>query len=154
MTKVLSLGYEYEHDYTLIGINSTLDDYRLAYLLNSELQVNLKREANDLDFTEKNCSFTLYNYECNITFTSWSLFANKQIFISQTKEETNLFKQASQISYFINEKKGIDYFLKIHGGIESDTLKILLDNIKKIKGIIATYSIDPYTLKSKDFLIF
>ena len=154
MTKVLSLGYEYEHDYTLIGINSTLDDYRLAYLLNSELQVNLKREANDLDFTKKNCSFTLYNYECNITFTSWSLFANKQIFISQTKEETNLFKQASQISYFINEKKGIDYFLKIHGGIESDTLKILLDNIKKIKGIIATYSIDPYTLKSKDFLIF
>jgi hypothetical protein len=154
MSKVLSLGYEYEHDYTLIGINSTLEDHRLTYLLNKALDINLKRENKDLDFTVKNCDFTLYNYECKETFTFWSLIANKHLFISNTKEEINLFEQASQISYLINEKKGIDYFLKIHGGIESNDLKLLLEKMKNVKGIVATYAIDPNILKSKDFLIF
>ena len=154
MSKVITLDYEYDHDYDLIGITSTLEDYRLAYFLNEDLQINLVRELNDLDFSNKNCSFTLYNYNCKKTFSSWSLLANRHIFVADTKGKTNLFKEESKISYLINEKKEIDYFFKILGDLDEDQIKQLLVKIKRIKGVIAAFTVNPLTLKSKDFLIF
>ena len=77
MSKVLTLDYEYEHDYSLIGITSALEDYRFAYLLNKNLEILLARQADNIDFKDKNCSFKLFNYVCNITFSSWSLISNK-----------------------------------------------------------------------------
>jgi len=154
MSKVITLDYEYDHDYDLIGITSTLEDYRLAYFLNTYLRLNLMRELKDLDFSNKNCSFTLYNYYCKKTFSSWSLLSNKHIFVSNTKEENKLFMEESKISYLINEKKEIDYFLKIAGDLDTNQVKQLLVKIKRIKGVIAVYTVDPIKLKSKDFLIY
>jgi len=154
MSKVITLDYEYEHDYILIGINSTLEDYRLAYLLNKGLQINLVREPKDLDFSNKNCTFTLFNYNCKKTYSSWSLLSNRHIFVSKTLEENNLFKEESKISYLINEKKELDYFLKIIGDFDEGPLKEMLEKINKIKGVIASYTVNPLSLKSKDFLIF
>ncbi len=154
MAKVLTLGYEYEHDYSLIAITSTLDDYRLAYFLNKKLEIYLDRQTKNIDFTNKNCSFTLYNYDCNSTFSSWSLIANKHLFISKNIEGTNLFNEESNVSYLINEKKKVDYFLKIFGDFTSNSLTSVLEKIKNIKGVITSYTIDPQTLKSKDYLIF
>ena len=51
------------YDYHLIGIHSTLEDYRLAFLLNKHLGVNFKRASYDLDFENKN----------NNSFTSFSI---------------------------------------------------------------------------------
>lgn len=154
MSKVLTLGYEYEHDYNLIAINSTLDDYRLAFFLNKNLEIQLERQTNNLDFIDENCSFSLYNHDCNITFSSWSLVANKHIFISKNTEKTNLFTEETKISYLLNEKKGVDFFLKIFGDFNFESLNEIVNNIKGISGVITSYTIDPQTLKSKDFLIF
>ncbi len=154
MAKVLTLGYEFEHDYNLLGITSTLEGYRLAYLLNKNLEIHLNRQPKNIDFIDKNCSFTLYNYECNSTFSSWSLIANKYTFVSKNIEKTNLFNEESKVSYLINEKKEVDYFLKIIGDFNAASLKQMLDNIKNIKGLIVAYKINPHTLKSKDYLIF
>lgn len=153
MSKTLTLCYEHEHDYKLIGINSTIEDHRLAYLLNQNLEIHLKRQPNDLDFAEKECSFTLYNYDCEATFSIWSLLANKHFFLSETNEN-NLFGEESKVTYLINEKRNVDYFLKINGEFEDTEIRSFLEKIKNIKGIITCYSIDPETLKSKDFLIF
>ena len=61
MSKVITLDYEYEHDYILIGINSTLEDYRLAYLLNKDLRINLEREPKDLDFSTRTIRQWIYD---------------------------------------------------------------------------------------------
>lgn len=151
---MLTLCYEFEHDYKLIGINSTIEDHRLAYLLNKHLEIYLERETKDLDFSEKECAFPLYNYECKATFSSWSLLANKHYFLSDTVEPINLFDQESKVAYLINEKKDIDYFLKINGEFDEPEIKVILTKIKNIKDIVTCYSIIPETLKSKDFLIF
>lgn len=153
MTKVLSLGFEFEHDYILIAINSTLEDYRLAYLLNKEFDIKLNCQPNGLSFKDKNCAFTFYNYECNIGFSSWSLLANKHIYTSMNSNVNDLFDEESKINYLINEKKEIDYFLKINGEINIDEYHIT-KKIKNIKGIITSFHIVPQTLKSKDYLIF
>ncbi|HBK72182.1 MAG TPA: IPExxxVDY family protein [Flavobacteriaceae bacterium] len=154
MSKVLTLGYEFEHDYSLIAINSTLEDYRLAYLLNKKLNINLICEPKGLEFTDKNCSFIQFNYYCNIEYYSWSLIANKHIFTVINTDKNYLFEEDSKISYLINEKKEVDYFLKFSGDIDINSLHPLIQNIKKIQGVVTSYTINPLTLKSKDYLIF
>ena len=154
MSKVLTLGYEHEHDYELIGINSTLEDYRLAYYLNNELSINLKRQPYNIDFKDKNSSFTYYNFDCAISFTNWSLVANKNTFNVKNNNKANLFNEESKISFLINEKKEIDYFLKIFGDLDSKSLSSILIKLKKIPGLLASYKINPTSLKSKDYLIF
>ena len=153
MAKVLPLGFEFEHDYTLIAINSTLEDYRLAYLLNREFDIKLNCQPKGLSFKDKDCTFTFYDYECNINFSSWSLLANKHIYTSINSNVNDLFKEESKINYLINEKKEIDYFLKINGEIDVDEFQIT-KKIKNIKGVITSFNIIPQTLKSKDYLIF
>ena len=44
------LTFDLEDDYLLIGIHSTEEDYRLAYLLNKHLQLKLARKPQDLDY--------------------------------------------------------------------------------------------------------
>ena len=39
-----------EASYTLIAIHCTIEDFRLAYLLNKHLGINLTRKTSDLDF--------------------------------------------------------------------------------------------------------
>ncbi|QCX37118.1 IPExxxVDY family protein [Aureibaculum algae] len=153
MTKVLSLGFEFEHDYTLIAINSTLEDYRLAYLLNREFNIRLNCQPEGLSFKDKNCTFTFFDYECSSSFSSWSLLANKLIYTSVSINANDLFKEESKINYLINEKKEIDYFLKINGETEFDEFQ-LIKKIKSIKGVITSFNVIPQTLKSKDYLIF
>jgi len=154
MSKVLSLDYEFEHDYSLIAITSTLEDYRLAYYLNRNLNINLNSDPKGLEFTNKNCSFIVFNYICNLNFYSWSLLANKHIFTVINTDTNYLFEEDSKTNYLIDEKKEVDYFLKINGDFNTNALQSLIQNIKKIKGVITSYTIDPLSLKSKDYLIF
>ncbi len=78
MSKVLTLDYENEHEYTLIGIYATLEDYRLAFYLNMALNIQLKRQPQDLDIGTDNSLFSLYSYDCKSTFSSWALIANSE----------------------------------------------------------------------------
>jgi hypothetical protein len=155
MHKVLTLDYENEHNYKLIGIHASLEDYRLAFYLNSNLCIRLKRSPQDLDFSTDKISFSLYNYECKETFSSWSLIANKHLFVANDSLPSNyLFKEEQQTSVLIQEKKQIDYFLKIDGDFSESEIELIISKVNGIKNIITSYNINPQTLKSKDFLIF
>ena len=155
MSKIHSIDFEYDHDYALIGIHSILADYRMAYYLNQSLQIQLRRFKDDLDFQSRNCSFPLYKFENETAFTSWSLLANKHVFIEDVGEgKTNLFPQETKISYLIPEKKRVDYFIKINGLTDDHEINTVLNSINKINNIMASYAIDPMDLKSRDNLIF
>jgi len=155
MSKMLTLDYEDEHDYALIGIHASLEDFRLAFYLNSYLNIGLKRRSQDLDFGAENISFSLFTHNCKKTFSSWSLITNKHHFMSSKSLPSGyLFKEEQQTSIFIQEKKQIDYFLKIDGDLSKTQLEIINTKLKGIKSVITSYIINPLTLKSKDFLIF
>lgn len=154
MSKIHAFDFEFDHDYTLIGIHSILEDYRIAYFLNKNLKIHLKRFKEDLDFSSKNCRFPFYNYEDKSTFTSWSLIANKHAFIDQVAVLNNLFYEETKIAFLINEKKNVDYFIKIYGNFNDRELNIIMQKINNTQNIITSYKIDPYDLKSRDYLIF
>ncbi len=154
MSKVVVLNYENDHDYNLIGLHTFLEDYRLAFFLNSTLGIQLKRCENDLDFDIDAAYFSLYQFDCRKTFTHWSLIANKYNYVSSKSSSNDLFKEQLQTSVLIQEKRQVDYFLKIDANLEVQELETMLSKINDIKNIVTSYSMNPKTLKSRDFLIF
>ncbi len=155
MSKIHTFDFEYDHDYILIGIHTTLNDYRLAYFLNRELKIFLERFKNDLDFPMKNRHFPFFIYEDEAAFVSWSLISNKFISIASiSSNDNNLFNEETKIRFLISEKNKVDYFIKISGYIKKEKLQDILIKIKNTDKIITSYIIDPYSIKSRDNLIF
>lgn len=144
-----------EEHYALIGIHTALEDYKLAFLLNSHLRTNFHRASYSLDFsnTAEDVSFSIYSYANKEYDCEWYLIAN-----SCTKEvqlqNSGLWSSTETKTYLINEKKKVDYFIKIIGETDRAYITKTIDSIKTINQVVTSYQIDTNTLKSKDFLIF
>ncbi len=144
-----------DNNYTLIGIHSTLEECKLAYVLNQKIKTKFVRADYGLDFENKknNATFDIYEF-INTKFSqSWFLisnqFSNKIEGISK-----ELFQSNEIITYLIPEKKKVDFFLKLEGDFNYDYIAKKVEEINSINQVITSYKIDPNTLKSKDFLIF
>jgi len=149
------LPFDLEDDYLLIGIHSTDEDYKLAYLLNKHLKTKLTRFKNNLDFKNSVAEFPLFEYKDEKNFINYYLINNKHLQIVNNQFKDGLFGgNYSTTTYLIPEKKNIDFFLKIEGCNQSNFTSKLVENLNKISQIITSYSIEPNSLKSKNNLIF
>lgn len=154
--QIHSLGFDSlcEDEYSLIGIHTTLEDYKLAYLLNKILGTGFSKSKKDLHIEElsKKTAFSLYNYS-NLEYEfEWFLIANSSKRENQT-ESNELLLTTETKTYLIPEKKKVDFFIKISGNVSYSFVVKTIDKIKTIDQVITSYSIDKNTLKSKDFLI-
>jgi hypothetical protein len=144
-----------EDEYSLIGIHSTEEDYRLAYLLNKHLKTKFIRFKHNLDFENTTAEFPLFEFKDENSYLNYYLINNKHIGFVQNQKNPGLFGgNYSTINYLIPEKKNVDFFLKINGCYCDDFIKNLVNQLNKINQIITSYTIEPTTLKSKDHLIF
>jgi len=148
------LTLDLEDDYSLIGIHSTEEDYRIAYLLNKNLRTKLTRFEQCLDFKDSDAEFPLFEYKDEKTFINYYLINNKHLQFVNNHNNEVLFGGNYTVSYLIPEKKNVDFFLKIEGCNSDVFIENLVENLKKINQIITSYSLDPTTLKSRDHLIF
>lgn len=151
----ISLNDFSDNNYHLIGIHSALEDYRLAYMLNLHLNLDLNRSKFDLDFKNEksNASYSLYEYINETTDNYWYLISN--IYKAKIKSNnTSLFLENETSIRLIPEKKGVDFFLKIEGNFNDNDINRFIDIINKIPQIITSYKIDTNKLKSKEVLIF
>ncbi len=148
------LTFDLEDDFTLIGIHSAEEDYKLAFLLNQQLNSNFVRYQYNLDFKGSEVEFPLFEFKDPNTHINYYLINNKYRQVIEYKDHKELFGgRYSTISYLIPEKKRVDYFLKIEGANNTSTLK-LVNQLNKINQIVTSYTIDTNTLKSKNYLIF
>ena len=145
----------HEENYSLIGIHTALEDFKLAYLLNKSLNTSFYKSREDLNFENqrKKASFSIFNYTSVKYGFDWFLIANSSKRENQT-ESNELLLISETKTYLIPEKKKVDFFLKISGDLAYSFVLEIVDKIKKIDQVITSYSIDKNTLKSKDFLIF
>jgi hypothetical protein len=155
--QIHALGLEdfCEEEYSLIGIHTALEDYKLAYLLNKNLKTQFYKSQNNLEFeNDKNkASFSIYNFSSKKYDFDWFLIANS--FKRENQTESNELRLTTETkTYLIPEKKKVDFFIKISGEVDVDFIMSTVYKIKNIEQIITSYSIDKNTLKSKDFLIF
>lgn len=147
-----------EEQYTLIGIHCTLEDYRVAYLLNKFLQINLSRKTTDLDFNKGKSTYSIFEWEDEKQLIAWHLVSN----ICKREEFPNyrnvsLFETQEPITKTFNlipEYKKVNYFLKIENEYSNSKERYIVNRILGIPQIVTAYSIDACQLKSKNNLIF
>jgi hypothetical protein len=148
---------ELANEYKLIGIHTSVEDYKLAYLINQNLNTGFSKYKEYLDFNKKIGSFSVFEFIDDKNQLINHLISNKYIGSVSQVSENNLFSEEgsySTMSYLIPEKKKVDFFLKVEGEISHREFNKTIDKLNHIDQIITTYSINPTQLKSKDFLIF
>lgn len=142
--------------FSLIGIHCNLEDFKLAYLLNKTLAVNLKRSEHDLTF-KNGASYSFFEWENEKELKQWSFVSNiyKQE-VETTGNTGMLFSKeiTTRTIPLIPEYKKVNYFLKMcddtHTVNETKILKI----IHNIPQVVTAYIINPEQLMSKGNLIF
>jgi hypothetical protein len=127
------LQFDYDFDFCLIGIVSNQKDYRLSWMLNSALNIQLAKTE---DHNTEQSKHSAYVYVQEELFREYYLLANK-----------------GDTHYLVEEHKHIDYFLLIKGDFPEDEKKHTLEVIKKSEMVSAAYLIDVHSLKSKHNLI-
>ena len=147
----------YDDTYTLIAIHSRLEDYRLAYLLNKNLGLKLKRKAKDLDVEYVTASYSIFEWKNETHYETWNLVSNL------CKKEENRLQSAGllfddeknlKIHHLISEFKNVDFFIKISNEVQDVNEKAILKTLQTISQIITSYTVNPLKIKSKDHLIF
>lgn len=148
-----------DSNYTLIGIHTSLFDYKLAYLLNRNLNISFKKCKDSLvvqDGSQKAC-FSVYDFVDESMDVDWFLIENTYHGVSSVPIENGLFgsidETVDRTSYLIPEKKQTDFLLKIEGDYETYLVNETIQKINKMEQVMTSYIIDITTLKSKDFLI-
>ncbi len=148
----------YDASYSLIAIHCRLEDYRLAYLLNKYLKLNLTRQPQDLDYKYFAATYSIYEWNDEEHFATWHMISN-----TCKKEEDSLQSSGSLFStnekvlktyHLLPELKNVNYLIKISNDDRYFDEKEMLEKIQTIPQIITTYTIDVDQLKSKENLIF
>lgn len=148
----------YDASFALLAIHSRLEDYRLAYLLNKHLHLNLKRKPQDLDYNYFAASYAIYEWEDIANMTTWNMVSN----ICKREEDAlqssgSLFTANERVLktyHLLPEFKKVDYFIKINNDDFQFDEDSIIQTIKSIPQIITTYTVAIESIKSKDNLIF
>lgn len=157
----LVLDDEQDEPFTLVAIYCSVEEYKLAYLLNANLETRFVRRATDLDFSFDGMlvKFPIYDFEDGKTYNTYHLVANKCRSVEVTlQNEAGLFEsgasEKSRTYYLFPEFKKVDYFLKIYSDFETFPLRKIISEINEIKEVISAYTVELHDIKSKNNLIF
>jgi hypothetical protein len=153
--------HEFEaQDYEVIALHTSLEDSRLAFHLNRQLDVLLARTLEDLHIQIKEGSTGLSRFEFydEFRFITWHLVQNKSEVITEMQGPGALFatlkNDIATSVYLLPEHKKVDYILKIDN-LENDVdLDEVIRKISEIEWVSMAYRIDKNKLKSKHNLIF
>lgn len=148
----------YDASFTLLAIHCRLEDYRLAYLLNRQLEMSLKRMEQDLDYKYFAATYSIYEWENVEQYTTWNLISNvckkEEDALQSTGSLFNMQRTMLKTHYLIPELKKVDFFIKIDNDNQYFDEKTILNKIQDIPQVITAYSVDAEQMKSKDHLIF
>ncbi|QED38377.1 IPExxxVDY family protein [Antarcticibacterium arcticum] len=150
---------EVEEDYQLLAIHCSLEEYKVAYLINKHLQISFKRAAHDLDFNHGNVQalYPLYLFKEPAQYRTYYLIKNKYKGpVKKVVSSGSLFSEediSPQLTYLIPEYRDVDYFLKIEEDMDEERLQDMTGRIASIPNIVTTYIVDHNQLKSKNNLI-
>lgn len=131
---------DYELGDSVIGIVTTIKEYKLAWSINQVFKINLIMQPPlKIEFLKGNI-LTISNYLYQTDFQLFRLIKNKGSVLNS--------------GYIIPELVNFDFFLMISGKKGTESAQIMFDQLKTIVGIDYFNWIDVDKLKSKDNFIF
>ncbi len=139
--KKAKLHVEPTFDFELLGIVSPIREYRMAWLVNKELELNLVK-ADDLE----------------LEFLSAEKLEISQYFLSLPHGFIQLLKNkalnsSEQLAYLIPELKNLDYFLLVQDETDQLELSNFMEKLSQNPLVQSIVRIDISKLKSKENLL-
>lgn len=143
----------YDDSYVLIAIYSDLEDYAMAYAINSECGLFLRRMDKDLSMGD-HLNFTVFDWDDEIGDSYWCLISNSCA-LEEAPAPGGLFDSGFSIRrhHLIKELREVDYFLKVESA-DDPTIAEAINKIKALDKVKTAYTLEPQSLKSKRNLIF
>lgn len=143
-------------DYKLIAIHASLEDYRMAYLLNSHFAIQLHKNRNNITFKNKKgkSSFNHFFYDDEKNGIVWNLVQNKAYDTDTLKKDSGIFETIETVSYLLPEYKTATFILKVENCETNYWPTKIINQLSKIPSINTVYEIQFNSLKSKNNLIF
>ena len=138
--KVIKLTDVPDASFSLVGISSHENDYRLSWAINKTLDINLIRTSNYFFTDQKNNikkEFSQYEYNDEELLIKLLLVSNQ-----------------SDSGYLLSELKNIDFFIVISGETDLHYINQLIQNLKKVDIISMATLIIPESVKSYKNLFF
>lgn len=139
--KKAKLQIEHTYDFELLGLVSPVKDYKMAWLINRDLHLNLVR-SEDLE----------------IEFLSLPGLKISQFFLSLPHGFVQLLKNKAlnsthQVSYLIPELKSMDYFLLVQDQTFQLSINTFAHQLAQNPFIQNVMRLDISKLKSKENLL-
>lgn len=139
--KKAKLQIEPAFDFELLGIVSPIREYRMAWLVNQELDLNLVK-ADDLELEFLNAEkLEIAQYFLSLPHGFIQLLKNKAINSTQ------------QLAYLIPELKNLDYFILVQDETEELDLINFVKKLSQNPLVQSIVRIDISKLKSKENLL-
>lgn len=151
-----SIPYQdfYEDNFDLIGINTSLPNYRLSYFINKFSHLYLERVNYNLTINNDipDLSFVLYEFKDSVYQCEWFLIQNT---CKVKSESFGIFREEQETKhYLIPEFKNIDYFIKVEGCTQEVLIQKQVQILNTIPLISTAYLMDKNKIKTKEVLIF
>jgi hypothetical protein len=141
--KKKKLEADISFDFALIGLITTLKEYKLAWHLNAALGIQLAKDRDiEMEF-EKTQKIVISNYFHETEHSYIRMLKNKSISVFDEKP-----------AFMIPELNNFDYLILARGFEDRMTLAKLKDTIAAIPKMQYVQIFDTDTLKSKENLIF
>ncbi len=131
---------ELSTDYELVGIATSLKEYKLCYHLNLLLNCDFKK-LTDLIFEPTDRTRKI----------QFSVFKGCD---EQGKNQFIVFSNKNLNEVLLPEISNFDFVLQIHGRFEPEELKALVDGIREFPQVIMTAGIPLKKIKSKERLVY
>ena len=139
--KKAKLQIEPAFDFELLGIVSPIREYRMAWLVNQELELNLVK-ADDLELEFLNAEkLEIAQYFLSLPHGFIQLLKNKAL------------NSAQQLAYLVPELKNLDYFLLVQDETEQLDLSNFMEKLSRNPLVQSIVRIDISKLKSKENLL-
>lgn len=139
--KKARLLVEPTYDFELLGLVSPIREYRMAWLINQEMDLNLVK-VDDLELEFLNApKLEIAQYFLSLPHGFIQLLKNKALNSSQ------------QLAFLIPELKNLDYFLLVQDETEQMQLSSFIEQLSKNSLIQSIVRIDISKLKSKENLL-
>ncbi|MGX1024717.1 IPExxxVDY family protein [Psychroflexus sp. MBR-150] len=148
-----------DFDFKLIGLNASIEPFKMAFLLNKHLEMQFERTKEDVELIYKNYCifFALYTYYDVKADTKLYFVQNKSKYINLKPEQTtSLFDNQSQVikKHLVESKLQSDYLIKIEDEFNRYKTKKLIIELNEIPQLISAYEIKTDSIKSPENLIF
>ncbi|MFC5625007.1 IPExxxVDY family protein [Algoriphagus winogradskyi] len=139
--KKAKLLIEHTYDFELLGLVSPVKDYKMAWLINRDLDLNLIKSDDLLLEFMTLPSLKISQYFLSLPHGFVQLLRNKAL------------NSTNQVSYLIPELKSMDYFLLVQDETFQISINTFANQLAKNRYIQNVMKLDVSKLKSKENLL-